>query len=161
MYLKKLYHTNKWWFAAVLLFIAMQLFLNAKQGVVFSPVYHYGMYSGVMSPEKEYQVAEITVNGKKLRTQDFTPAQWDKISYTVQLFHDQQAWNSLQWNNDIKRLMHVQDSSKYLNNISTADFNTWYKNYLQTILHEKVDSVAIDFTTYTFDGTKLTKKPGL
>jgi hypothetical protein len=159
MYIKKLYHTNRWWFAAIVLFIAMQLFLNAKQGVVFSPVYHYGMYSGVIKPQSSYAVTEITVNGKKLRTQDFTPAIWDKISYTVELFKASRAWNSQLWNNDIKRLLPIKDSSKYINNVTGAAFNTWYKSYLQSILVDKIDSVAIAFTEYSFNGKALTKLP--
>jgi len=160
MYLKKLYNTNKWWFAGIMLFVIVQLAMDIRQDIAFSPVYHYGMYSETITPQKQYSVIEITVNGKKLRTQDFTPAEWDKIAYTVALYNNQQAWNINQWNTDIKRLLHLTDSSKYVNNINATSFNSWYKNYLQPILNEKVDSVAITTAQYQFNSKTLTKTPG-
>ncbi len=159
MYLKKLYHTNKWWFALVLLFIVVQLTMDAKQGIDISPVYHYGMYSGVITPQKEYRVTEITVNGKQLQTKNFSPYEWDKIIEPVELFENQQAWNTQIWNTEVKRLLHFADSSKYVNNLSDGNFVTWYNNYLKTILHKRVDSVNIEAAAYTFDGHVLIKKP--
>lgn len=159
MYLKKLFNTNKWWFAAISLFIIVQLAMDVRHDIALSPVYHYGMYSEIIAPQAKYVLPVITVNGRMLRARDFTPQQWDKIFFTIELFHKQQAWNSSQWNTDIKRLLHVTDSCKYINNTSEAQFNEWYKNYLQTILHKNVDSVRVDFAEYGFNGTTLTKIP--
>lgn len=158
MYLKKLYSTNKWWFAGITLFILLQLFINVKQGVVVSPAYHFGMYSAVIPPQPNYTVTSIAVNGELLQTKDFTPAEWDKINLTLERFNNQQAWNSTQWNTDIKRLLHLTDSSKYINTVTNNAFNTWYKNYLQTILNKKVDSVTVAFTDYIYNGQHLIPK---
>jgi len=134
--------------------------MDIRHDIALSPVYHYGMYSEIITPKTKYTVPVIKVNGNVLRTQDFTPAQWDKISYTVELFHNQQKWNSLQWNTDIKRLLHLQDSSKYINKISNTDFNVWYKGYLENVLQKKIDSVSVEFVDYTFNGSTFTKIPG-
>ncbi len=157
MYLKKIYHTNKWWFIVILLFIIVQLGMDIRQDISLSPVYHYGMFSNVILPEKHYTVTEITVNDKKLQSKDLSPYRWDKIILAANLYHDQKNWNSLLWNTDIKRMLHLSDSSKYINNISPEEFNAWYKNYLQGVLHTKADSVSIDFIMYDFNGQNLVK----
>jgi hypothetical protein len=158
MYLKKLYKVNKWWFAVIVLFIAVQLIMDAKQGASISPVYHYGMYSAVMLPQKQYAVMEITVNGRLLQTKNFTPYQWDKITLPLSLFGTQQSWNAQVFNADIKRLLHFADSAKYVNTLSPAQFNTWYKNYLGQVLNQKIYSVTIATVPYTFNGTTLKNK---
>ncbi len=160
MYLNRLYKTNKVLFVGIVGFAAVQLFINAKQGVVFSPIYHYGMYSGVTVPSKQYCVTEVVVDGQLLHTQDFTPAEWDKICYTVELYRSQQAWNHQQWGTTIKRLLHLQDSSKYTNHITDAYFNGWYKNYLESILHKKVRAVYVNTVKYSYNGTSFIKIPG-
>ena len=143
----------------MLLFIVIQLTMDTKQGIDISPVYHYGMYSGVMTPKKEYTVTEVTVNGKQLHTKDFSPYEWDKITEPVELFKNQRARNAQIWNTEVKRLLHFTDSSKYLNTLDDPHFGIWYSNYLQTILHEKVDSVNIEDAVYTFNGHDLIKNP--
>jgi len=146
-------------FVAIVGFALVQLLVNAKQGVVFSPVYHYGMYSGVTVPNTQYEVTEVVVDGQPLQTQNFTPAEWDKICYTVELYRHQQAFNQQLWGTTIKRLLHLQDSSKYTNTITGAGFNGWYIDYLESILHRKVETVDIRTVTYSFNGTALVKIP--
>lgn len=157
MYLKKLYTTHKGWFIAIMLFIIIQLGLDVKQAISFSPVFHYGMYSGVMKPQPAYYVTEVWVNGRQLATKDFNPCGWDKVVQPIELYNNQQAWNSGVWNRDIKRILHFKDSSRYVNTITASGFNAWYRQYLQTFLHENIDSIRIATTTYTFTGTQLVK----
>ena len=66
MFLKKLYQHNKFWFVVIILFIAGQLFINYKRGVVFSPFYHYGMYSSAIKPATQYNIPEVFVDGERL-----------------------------------------------------------------------------------------------
>ncbi|MFP5042654.1 hypothetical protein [Parasediminibacterium sp. JCM 36343] len=157
MYIKKLYHTNKWWFGLIMCFVLVQMVMDAKQGAAISPVYHYLMFSDSTPLEKKYTVAEITVNGQLLQTQHFSPYMWDKIDLSAEMYQSEKALNSRIWNKDIKRLLHFKDSTKYVNHISPEQFNNWYKSYLQTILHKKVDSFSVVFADYRFDGNSLTK----
>lgn len=157
MYLKKLYTANKGWFIAIMLFIFIQLGLDIKQAIDFSPAFHYGMYSGVIKPRAAYDVTEVWVNGKRLATQDFNPCGWDKVIQPVKLFSSQQSWNRGVWNNDIKRLLHFKDSTRYINSLTELHFKDWYVSYLQSFLHEKIDSIKIATTVYSFTGTQLVK----
>ena len=157
MYLQQLFRHNKFWFLIVLVFIAGQLLINYKRGAVFTPLFHYGMYSAVINPDKHYTITEIYVNGKRLTTKDFTPQQWDNIIQPAEKYYSQQQWNSFNWNNDIKRLLHVQDSSLYTNTLTENSFRKWYASRLAHITGEKIDSFRIAFTPYTFNGTDFTK----
>jgi len=150
MYLRKLYQQHKGWFVFIVMFIVSQLFINYKRGVVFSPFYHYGMYSSIMRPQPTYDVTEIEVNGKILQTKDFSPQQWDKIMLPVSMNDSQQRWNSSLYNTLIQRLAHAKDSSAYVNNYSAAQFQQWYSSYLETILGIKINSVNISHKTVQF-----------
>ena len=72
MFLQKVYKHSKLLFLAMLGFIAGQLFINYKHGVVCSPFYHYGMYSEVM------KVRQIPSMGNR--------SEWQKI-IRQRLFH--------------------------------------------------------------------------
>ncbi len=103
MFLKEVYRHSKWMFAGMVLFAVCQITINLKRGMVFSPFYHYGMYSGVFHPRKEYFVNIITVKGDTLRGKDFSPAAWDKIHYTLQQIHASRC-DTLFFKNEVERL---------------------------------------------------------
>ena len=84
MFLKEVYRHSKWMFAGMLFFILLQLVINYKKGMVFSPFYHYGMYSMVQPPRHHYYINTVTVNGDTLKGSQFSPQQWDKIYFTLQ-----------------------------------------------------------------------------
>src|SRR5437867_4049778 len=125
MYLKKLYQHNKLWFLVIIIFIAGQLFINYKRGVVFSPFYHYGMYSSVIKPAAQYNIPEVFVNGMRLATKDFSPQEWDNIMQPVIKFQDQEKWNSTLFQTDIHRLLPFADAAKFTNAITEQQFKQW------------------------------------
>lgn len=158
MYLQQLFRQSKFWFLVIIVFITGQLFINYKRGVVFTPLFHYGMYSAVISPEKNYTVTEIFVNGRRLAAKDFSSQEWDNIVLPAEKFYMQQQWNSLNWNNDIRRMLHLHDSSAYTNSLTEAAFKKWYAKRLTAITGIKTDSFRIAFTPYVFNGQNLAKE---
>lgn len=84
MFLKEVYRHSKWMFAGMLFFILAQLAVNLKKGMVFSPFFHYGMYSAPQQALRVYDVNVVTLNDDTLRGKDFSPQQWDKIHFTLQ-----------------------------------------------------------------------------
>lgn len=142
MYVKKLYRHHKVWFVLVMAFAAAQLFINYKRGMLFSPFYHYGMFSGVALPRETYEVVEIKVNGRQLQAQLFSANEWDNLVQPVLLYRDQQNWNSNLYHTQIKRLIGVNDSTLYVNNLSQSAFNNWYRQHVARLLH--LDDRAID-----------------
>jgi hypothetical protein len=150
VYLKRLYIQHKGWFLFVVCFIIAQLFIIYKWGVVCSPFYNYGMYSEVMKPAEKYKLINVEVNGKALQAKDFTPQYWDKIMLPLSLNNEQQQWNSYVYKHVVQVYLHANDSSPYVNNYSSVQFQQWYKNYLQPILSTKIDSLKIRDTAYIF-----------
>ena len=158
MLLQQVYKHSKWLFAVIIFFIAGQVFINYKRGVVFSPFYHYGMYSEVMNIKNSYEVLEVEQNGKVLRGQDFSPHQWDKIMLPLQYFAALGKSNSL-YQSDIKRLLakiHLAAADKnFMISCNYQQFENWYRKYLQQITKQPVTSLNIRYHIYHFTAGKL------
>jgi hypothetical protein len=148
MYLKQLLHHNKFWFAMIVLFIIGQLFINFKRGMVFSPFFHYGMYSAMMKPKNNYPVFEVIVDEEVLQAKDFTPQQWDKIQQPLIYFKEHKEWNSDQFS-EANRLFGLSDTSKFMNNLPKRSFYTWYQNYLSLVLEKKVMTLLVQQKNYS------------
>lgn len=150
MYLKKLYQHNKFWFVVIIVFIAGQLFINYKRGVVFSPFYHYGMYSAIIKPDTLYNIPEVYVDGDRLAVKNFSPQEWDNIMQPVIKMNEQQKWNNQIWQTDIHRLLPFAEASKFTNSITKEEFDQWYLLHLQNLLDKKINKVKINFSDYNF-----------
>jgi hypothetical protein len=148
MYFRQLYQHNKAWFVVVAAFALGQVLINLKHGMVFSPFYHYGMYSEVMKPRESYPVYEIVVNEQSLRAKDFTPQRWDKIVQPVQFFARHQEWNGYIFS-EMNRLSGISDTARYFNHTTKREFYRWYERYLATELGTRVHSLNIQLKNYT------------
>lgn len=146
MFLKELYRVSKLWFAIVVLFILAQLFINFKQGIVFSPFYHYGMYSEVMQPEASYRLFEVKLNGKVLQAKDFSAQQWDKIIQPLVYFSKHDTTNRKMFS-EAQRIMAINDPAPYVNKADTG-FYSWYRNYLSEIIDAPVRSLSVSPKIY-------------
>jgi len=144
MYLAQLYKQHKYWFIVVLLFIAGQLFINAKKGMVCSPFFHYGMYSAPMPADTSYMYLEVWVNNEQLKPSDFSPQRWDKIIQPVLYFSRQQQENNYQFN-EAHRILGINDTAKFINRITKRDFDPWYRQYLGSILGKQVLTININY----------------
>lgn len=142
MFLKQVYQYNKWLFGAMCAFILAQLLVFYKGGMVFSPLFNYGMYAMKMKIDSAYPITYFpNLPGNKYSSQ-----QWDKIYVTSQSF-SQLAWNEQLYNHDIKRLyekLHLPtpDKKHYTITLSETDYWNWYKNYLQaTVKNDGIYSI--------------------
>lgn len=142
----------------MILFIIAQLFINFKRGMVFSPFYHYGMYSEVMNVHVNYTVFEVEANRQTLKAQDFSPRQWDKIILPLNYYSIISKSNAL-YQTDIKRLMNkilvFSNEKNFLQNCDSDSFNKWYKSYLESMMHEKIVVLNIRSHTYQFKSGHL------
>ena len=134
----------------IIVFIAGQLFINYKRGVVFSPFYHYGMYSSVIKPATQCNIPEVFINGERLAAKEFSPQEWDNIMQPVIKFNGQETWNNQLWQTDIHRLLPFADASKFNNSITKEEFDQWYLLHLQNLLDKKIDKVEVIFSDYNF-----------
>lgn len=147
MYLKELYHHNKYWFAVVLVFILCQLFINFKRGMVVSPFYHYGMYSGLMKPDSSYTVLEIIADGEVLRTKDYNAQQWDKIMQPVLYYSKHKKWNAGMFI-ELNRITGISDTAKYVSTLQKKEFFDHYRKYLSIVIDKKVRTLTVQQKTF-------------
>jgi hypothetical protein len=129
-------------------FIAAQLFINLKQGLVFSPFYHYGMYSEVMKPKESYPVYEIIVNEQVIQAKDFSPQRWDKITQPLNYFAEHNEKNGFLFS-ELNRVTGISDTARYFNHTTKREFYRWYERYLATELGTPVNSLNIQLKNYT------------
>lgn len=162
MFLNQVYKHKKLLFWLMIFFIFGQIFINIKHGLVFSPFYHYGMYSQVLKPEKTYSVPEIFIDGKQLMGKDFTPWTWDKILQPVTFYASINTSNLL-YKNEVKRLSHAFIGGKreaYFNQACNYPlFIEWYKKYLAMVTGKPVNEVVINYRTYAFTNNRLHPTP--
>ncbi len=158
MFLQKVYKHSKLLFFTLLGFMAGQLFINYKHGVVCSPFYHYGMYSEVIKVKDKYQVWEIMVNGKKLKAKDYSIQEWDMIVLPLQYYESIKKNNSL-YQSDIKRLLgklHISaPENYYLITCNYPQFEKWYADRLSNITQLSVQNLSINFRTYQYKDHRL------
>ncbi len=159
LFIKQVYKHNKWLCLAMIIFIAGQLFVNYKHGMVVSPFFHYGMYSHGINVEKSYPVIEVSVNDKRLRGQDFTAQQWDKIMLPIQ-YHSNIGRSNELYEREIKRLLsklHISSNENYFfQQCNEEAFEKWYKVYLASIVGQPVLQLQINQRIYAFSGQALT-----
>ena len=162
MFLNQLYKHSKLLFVLVMVFISGQLFINVKHGMVFSPFYHYGMYSQVMRPQSEYLVPEIVVDGILLKGNDFTPWAWDKILQPVNYFSAIRPSNAL-YKNEVTRLtpafLSPRKTGNFLQACDYEGFIDWYTKYLADVLRRPVKTVEVASHKYIFSNGKLESTP--
>ncbi|TDW95972.1 hypothetical protein [Dinghuibacter silviterrae] len=152
MYLKRLFTYHKGWFAFVALFALAGVIVCIKRGVVLTPFFQYGMYSKVENPQGSYTIPVILVNGRPLQTADYSGRAWDKIVAPLEAFRSGQEGNRQLWTTDISRLLHLRDSTPYVNrSISDGQFLAWYKAYVSRTIHRSVDTLSIQYATYSWE----------
>lgn len=158
MFLKDVYRHSRWMFAGMLFFAGAQLIINLKKGMVFSPFYHYGMYSEVALPKHVYPVTIITINGDTLRGKDFTPVQWDKFHYLLQQVIASKC-DSLFFSHQVKRLYHkaglnTPDPHLFINEGTVAQRLEAFTILLAKYYKVRPDQIHISQNNYayTFNG---------
>lgn len=150
MYLKKLYKQSKLWFVFVILFAIGQLSIDYKHSVELSPFYHYNMFSAPVYFTGTYKATEVTINGKRLQPQNFTPNGWDNVVMPIIQYQNQQQWNSLIYNTTIQRLLHTNDSALYTNRLSPQAFNDWYRHRILRLLQVNDTNATVSYRIVSY-----------
>ncbi|MCW3112202.1 MAG: hypothetical protein JWR18_598 [Segetibacter sp.] len=120
------------------------------------------MFSEVIAVKDDYQVFEVEVNGKMLRGGDYSPQEWDKIILPLQFYASVNQSNQL-YKTEIKRLLHKMhlsaNDANFLISCNYAQFEKWYKSYLQHITHQKTESLSVNYRNYKYHLNKLEATP--
>lgn len=137
MFLKKVYRHSKLMFAGMLFFVLLQVGINVKRGMVFSPFFHFGMYAAPQKPASTYVINTVMVNGDTLRGTNFTPQGWDKIQYN--LFRTWQSrCDTAFFRDQISRLykkarLPAPNRNAFINTMPFEDRMQWYKVHVAAV----------------------------
>ena len=148
MFLLKLYRFNKLAFFAFISFITAYIFLNYKWGLVATPIYQFGMYSGIEHTSGEYKTYAITVNDQQLNLNDFSAPQLDAMLIPIKHFKAQKENNAAVYKvftNVFSKagISGILKDANFDNNITDGEFTHWYLRSLSKILNYTVNSFQI------------------
>jgi hypothetical protein len=157
MFLRKLYHANKLLFSLVILFICSQLYINAKVGVVATPLMHYGMYSVRSNLPLTVDVWEVEINGKKIELQKLHPKTVDNILQPLNIFYNLPYDSGIAYQS--KRFLTAVflpfEESNFHSSLTKEQFENSYRKHLNNILKVHVNQVRVYRSTYAINGSKF------
>ncbi|MFT3981227.1 MAG: hypothetical protein QM687_12200 [Ferruginibacter sp.] len=135
MFIKQLYHYNKYGLAVFLFFLLFFFYINYKWGLVATPVYQYGMFSGSYSVKDTQQVYEIYVDGKLLEPATLHFTRRDML-FTLIEKYERQKKDPLVLYQTMQQIFgragagNMVSSEKYLPAISDEKFAQWLLGYI-------------------------------
>ena len=158
MFLLKVYRYNKWLFIGMLFFMLGQLVVNYKRGLVFSPWYHYGMFSAKVPVKDTYAVTLV----KGANQLPWAPEAWDRVYVTLWQYQNLNENDSI-YQKEIKRLfakagLSEPDKKYYVQQVSRRSFLNWYTAHLQR--SNRFGSLKIELLPVKaiWNGNKLVQK---
>ncbi|HMR92255.1 MAG TPA: hypothetical protein PKC69_08065 [Chitinophagaceae bacterium] len=131
MFLKQVYRYSKPMFLLMVLFALFQLFCFYKQGMVFAPWFNYGMYSGRVKIQPEYDVYALPgkYNGT---TRWLLPQKDDRVLLALDWYNGQEA-NNLFFQKNVmgvcSKFRLKPDAAKFTIHVPEATFRRWYYPY--------------------------------
>lgn len=130
MFLKQLYHYNKYGFTVFVLFIVTFIYLNVKWGFVATPVYQYGMFSGRYAVNDTQQVIHFYTGSERIPVEKLHFSDRDMLFTMIEKYEKQKTQNPLLYNtiDGIYAkfgLRSLVKASAYTNNTTNTDFMRW------------------------------------
>ena|SRR6218665_323587 len=136
MFIKQLYHYNKYWLVVFLCFILAFIYINYKWGVVATPVYQYGMFGGSYAIKDTQLVYDVSINNEWVSPARFNFVQRDMIYYMTQKYEEQKR-SQMQIYATLNRLYskaglgNMVSEAAYRNTATDKDFAQWLLQYIQ------------------------------
>jgi hypothetical protein len=161
MFLQRVWKHSRPLFFFMVLFIAAQLFVAYKRGMVFSPFYNYWMYASPYRNSDSLEVVSIYAGGQVIRGSSFNATQWDKMLGAYALASSSEGNRHLY--GEISRIKgkfggswgpgpYLPDEAGYAN----GHYKMAWQALAAKVTGVKVDSVVVYI--YRWDGTKLVKR---
>jgi hypothetical protein len=162
MFLKQLYHFNRWLFLCFAIFLLAMAFINYKWGMVATPIQQYGMYSAKVYTSDTQKVFQLNVNGKPIDFSKYSLTDRDMMQIPINDFERQAAVNNQAYTTmkslfnkiGLGRLMPEQ---KFTNSTTNQQFTVWYKKQLEKRLGYAVDSLSVFDEHYVWQKDQLTR----
>lgn len=147
MFLKNLYNYSKALFFALVFFIILFVYLNYKWGIIATPVYQFGMFSGMMKKTDTQNIYHIYVNDRLLDMSKIYFSKRDLLLNSIAFYKIQQQHNISVFdilNPFFSKVKFTSwDINIFSNNITDEQFLTWFKKKLSFFLGYPVQRVEI------------------
>lgn len=160
MFLKKLYGHSKVLFVVFLSFLAAFIFFNYKWGVVATPIYQYGMFSGPVHLSDTLTMMEVNINGA---SPDMS--QYSFISKDKMLVMPEKYLLSLLQNGTVEATMQSifskigagnwMHGNQFVPDVDSKTFMLWYQHQLQDFVKTKIDSIQIYQRKLLWNGSRI------
>ena len=158
LFLRKLYHYNRWLFLLFIAFALGQLFINIKRGLTATPFFHYGMYSGFFNLPKDIEVWEVEVNRQKIELIDFQAKNADHIIEPLKFYSQLKNTNGL-YGSHIRRFLGplniLNNGTSYISNVTREGFISWYKDHLSKIIKKPINELRVYKNLYSVNHSSL------
>lgn len=155
MFLLKLYQFNKLAFVLFASFIIAFIFLNYKWGLVATPIYQFGMFSGIETIKTQTNAYSVYVNNQLLNLNNYTAPELDLIliparQYLLQKSNNESVYYTFKNVFSKVGISGLLKEKNFRNDITTRAFSDWYKSEIGKQLYFKVESVKITSRNYFF-----------
>ncbi|HRD57838.1 MAG TPA: hypothetical protein PK504_07295 [Ferruginibacter sp.] len=148
MFLKQLYQYNKYWVAVFLCFLFFFFYINYKWGVVATPVYQYGMFSGKYRIKDTVTIYKIILDDKELKPAKIHFTTKDMLFTMLEKYENykaspMQVYKTMQAVVSKFGLSNVVSADKYKQNLRDSLFTKWLLEYFKSgaskvqIIHQK------------------------
>ncbi len=148
MFLKKLYGFNKIFCTGFVFVIILFCFLNYKRGMVMTPIFQYGMYSGIFHLTDTQAIYKIYVDDKLIDLTKYSFEKNDDILVSIGNYEKAKHSNAITFET-MKRIMSkvglssFMTASNFSNNISDQDFMLWYKRKMEKLFGNPIEKIEI------------------
>ena len=156
MFLKALYQYHKGIFCLFVGFVCAFLFLNYKWGMVATPIYQYGMFSGQQDLKDSFSLLQVHINGAPVNMSKYHFVEKDYM-----LVMPKKYLSAAVQNEQVQATMHSffakfgWGSSVRTTSDTVADttiFMKWYQQQLEKFMPTPIRTIQITQQQYLWNG---------
>ena len=145
-------------------FIILQIGIDLAHSVTAFPFVHYGMYSESFPRQDSLEVFQVTVDGRVLKPEEFTPYRWDMVQTPLAAFEKKTQTGDFAFDKGKMGQGMRQAGLGGLYNLlrpnldntgSAESFQSWYKRYLEGLLGHPIGNLGIEKRSYRWQDSRM------
>jgi len=159
MFIKKLYNYNKLLAIAFICFVSCFLFLNYKWGMVATPVYQFGMFSGPIHLTDTQKVYKLYVNDEQLDITKYRFAQKDIMlvsleKYTASKNGNSEVFHTMNYFFSKMGWRHLMNEVVFTNDCNDLFFTKWFMKVVEAAIGYPVKKLTLYSQLYVWKENK-------
>lgn len=145
MFLKELYRHSKAGCFVVIFFLLAYIYINVKWGIVATPVLQFGMYSSPFHIKDTQEVYMVKANKRMVNGSQLSFNDQDIVQFFLHDYEKQQLVNEAVYNtmHNYPGLNNLMSYKNFTNHVTDTAFTRWYKQKLEKIIGEPIDSLSV------------------